>query len=67
MSLAGHLAKICQSDPEKIVRVKSMKTICENITKLKLSQEDRDRQLFEHHKLGLHETKEELDKTEKKI
>jgi hypothetical protein len=46
VSLAGHLAKICYSDPEEIVRIKSMETTIENISKLKTPHEDIDGQLF---------------------
>lgn len=40
MSLAGHLNKICQSDPEEIVGVKIMETICKNTSMLEPPQED---------------------------
>ena len=67
VSLAGHIAKISQSNPEEILRVQNLETICENISKLKTPSDDTDRQLFEHLKLVLCNTKEQLAKTKKKI
>ncbi len=48
MSLAENLAKICQINPEEILRINNLETICEIISKLKTPPDDTDRELFEH-------------------
>jgi hypothetical protein len=47
MTVASHLAKICEREPYEIVRFKNLKTIFNNIYNLEPSQEDTNKYLFE--------------------
>ena len=63
----GHLVNICRSNQDEFLTAKNLDTICKNISMLKTSPCDKDKELFERIRLALYYAKEMLDNIEKRI